>query len=501
MGSLRETNPSLWVETAPAPPEAYPSLAGSVEVDVAVVGSGITGTLTALRLKESGARVALIEAGRLCSGVTGYTTAKVTSLHGLVYAGLASSHGDETAKAYGDANQAGLDLIARLVEERGIDCDFSRRSAFTYTTEESELQSIQEESDTAVRLGLPAEFTNQTELPFEVLGAVRFDDQAQFHPRRFCLALAEAIGGDGSHVFENSRVRDVDAGSTCTVSTADGSVTAGHVVLATHLPFLDRGAFFAKCAPYRSYALALETDQREIRGMYLSAGQTTRSLRTAEGDSFLIVGGEGHKTGESDDTYEHYAALERWASEHFNGAPVRHRWSAQDYSPVDGMPFVGQQLPGSNVLVAVGFKKWGMTNGAAAALMLSDHIAERDNEWAEHFSAARMGSALTSSEFYKANAGAAKHLVGDRIAAASADPADSLAPGEGGIVTIDDEKVAAFREEDGTLHAVSAVCTHLGCFLAFNTAERSWDCPCHGSRYGLDGRVINGPALEDLEQK
>jgi Rieske Fe-S protein len=351
-------------------------------------------------------------------------------------------------------------------------------------------------------LGLPADFVTETELPFTVVGAVRFTNQAQFHPRRFCLALLESLAAGGAHVFEMSRVRDVDGDDgDLAVSTADGTVRARHVVLATHLPFLDRGLFFAKCHPMRSYAMTIEPAEGAAvpQGMYLSADSPTRSLRTAEGDRFLIVGGEGHKVGQDDDTREHYTALESWAAEHFPGAPVRHRWSAQDHVPVDGTPFVGPQSSGSNVLVATGFKKWGMSNGAAAALMLTDHILGRDNPWVEAFDSTRTGSAITSSELFKENANVAKRFVGDRLAAIRAESVDTLAPGQGDICELDGERVAAFRDDDGTLHAVSPVCRHLGCIVAFNTAERTWDCPCHGSRYKVDGTLIEGPATADLD--
>jgi len=287
------------------------------------------------------------------------------------------------------------------------------------------------------------------------------------------------------------------------VTTKSGAIRAGTVILATHLPFLDRGLFFAKCWPERSYAIAVRPGPRTptLAGMYLSADQPTRSLRaTAEG--VLIVGGEGHKAGQDPDTSQRYAALEAWAGTELGTGEVTHRWSAHDHRSVDGLPFVGRLLPRSNVLVATGFGKWGMTNGAAAARILSDLVIGADNPWSEVFDATRMGSVITSSELYKENADAAgRRLVGDRLATLRPPPADGLAPGEGGIVRLEGDKVAAFRDDDGTLHAVSPVCTHVGCLVAFNRAERTWDCPCHGSRFTVDGQVIEGPALTPLEPK
>ena len=501
MGSTQEVNPSLWITSASSERE-YPRLEGEVTVDVAVVGGGIAGTITAALLKQAGASVALLEAGRLCAGVTGYTTAKVTALHGLIYAGLAASHSKEAAHAYADANTHGIETIGSLVVAHNIDCDFERRPALTYTTDPNRLGDIEAEVEAAQQAGLPATFTTQTELPFPVTAAVRLDGQAQFHPRRFCLGLAATLPGGGSHVFERSQVLVVEDKSA-TVTTEAGTVRARTVVLATHLPFLDRGLFFAKCWPERSYAIAVRPGPRmpELSGMYLSADKPTRSLRgTAEG--VLIVGGEGHKAGQDPDTRQRYAALEEWADTELGTTEVTHRWSAHDYHSVDGLPFVGRLLPGSNVLVATGFGKWGMANGAAAARIVTDHITGAPNAWSGVFDATRQRAVITSSEFYKENADAVgRRLVGDRLATLRPPAADSLAPGEGGIVRLGGDKVAAYRDDEGILHAVSPVCTHVGCLVAFNRAERTWDCPCHGSRFNVDGQVIEGPALAPLEPK
>lgn len=503
MGSLHEKNPSLWVETLR--PKAPPNvLAGQLTADVVVVGGGITGLVTAALLVEEGTNVVVVEAGRLASGVTGYTTAKVTALHGMKYAQLEQNHDADTARAYAEANMAGLSTIDDLILRYELDCEWEPASAFTYTTQSSGVDQIAEEAAAAQRAGLAAVTTTETELPFDVAAAVRLDEQAQFHPRKFCLGLAAALEGRGMRIFEDSRVLDVDDGSPCTVKCASGEIHAGWVVLASHLPFLDRGLFFAKAFPERSYALAWKpaTDDGERpRGMYISSDQPTRSLRSAA-DGHLIVGGEGHKAGTEPNTPGRYSALESWAREHFGPGEVTHKWSAQDPRPVDGLPYVGRQLPKSNVAVATGFAKWGMTNSAASARILTDLIAGRDNPWAKVFEATRLGSAITSSSFYKENYDAVgRHLVGDRLKTLKPPPADKLAPGDGGICEWKGEKVAAYRDEDGTIHAVSPVCTHLGCLVAFNPAETTWDCPCHGSRYTVDGEVIEGPALRNLEPK
>ena len=502
MGSLNEKNPSLWVDTCR--PEAPANiLAGDVTADVVVVGGGITGLVTAALLVDEGSDVVLVEAGRLASGVTGYTTAKVTALHGLKYAPLEKSHSAETARAYAEANTAGLTTIDDLILRHEIDCEWEPASAFTYTTKSSEVDKIAEEAAAAQRAGLSAVTTTETELPFDVAAAVRLDEQAQFHPRKFCLGLAAALEERGVRIFEDSRVLDVDDGSPIKVECPSGTIEAQWVVLASHLPFLDRGLFFAKAFPERSYALAWKRpdDAAPVRGMYISSDSPTRSLRSSA-DGHLIIGGESHKVGTEPDTPGRYQAIESWAKENFGPGEVTHKWSAQDPKSVDGMPYVGRQLPRSNVVVATAFAKWGMTNGAASARILTDLISGRDNPWAEAFDATRLSGAITSSSFYKENYDAVgRHLIGDRLNTLNPPDAEDLAPGEGGICKWKGEKVAAYRDESGEIHAVSPVCTHVGCLVSFNPAETTWDCPCHGSRYTVEGEVIEGPALRNLEPK
>ena len=294
----------MWVTTSVGP--EYPALDGDIEVDVAVIGAGLTGLTTARLLAGSGPSVAVIEAGRVCSGVTGYTTAKVTSLHRLVYRELIDRHGEERAAVYADANQAAITRIADLVADDGIDCDLEAAEAFTYTADAGHVGEVEAEVEAALRLGLPARFTTDTDLPFPVEAAIGFTGQAQFHPRKYCLGLADAVVAAGGRVHEHTRAVDVDeSDGRCVVTTDRGTITAGRVVLATHLPFLDQGGFFARAHPYRSYAIAVTAAGPAPAGMYITVEQPGRSLRRT-GDGGLIVGGEGHKTGQDDDTRERY---------------------------------------------------------------------------------------------------------------------------------------------------------------------------------------------------
>jgi nitrite reductase/ring-hydroxylating ferredoxin subunit len=276
--------------------------------------------------------------------------------------------------------------------------------------------------------------------------------------------------------------------------------------VATHFPFLDRGGYFARMHPERSYGLGLylKRGTHAPQGMYLSTespAHTVRSHPTASGE-MVIAGGESHKTGQGGDTAERVARLERWARERFDVRSIEYRWSTQDNMPVDGVPFIGRLAPFQKCLwVATGFMKWGLTNGTAAGMILCDLIAGRDNPWASLFDSTRFKPFASAKELVKENVNVGAHFVGDHLSPPDVRSVGSIAPGEAGIVRRGAGKVAAYREGDGTLHAVSAVCTHLGCQVKWNAAERSWDCPCHGSRFDVTGRVIQGPAVKDLEPK
>ncbi len=500
MGSLSQANPSVWVGATASSP-SFPSLSGTVEVDVAVVGAGITGLTTALLLKQAGAKVAVVEADQVASGTTGYTTAKVTSLHGLTYAELVAKHGHDKAQQYAQANQAGVERIAALVDELAIDCQFERRAALTYTTDPQRRADVAAEVEAATSVGLPATYVETTDLPYQVEAAVRLEDQAQFHPRQYCLALAAAIHGEGSHVFESTRALDIDeTGDSPVVRTGGGDVVAANVVVATLLPFVDLGGFFAKAHPVSSYALAVRIDGDLPEGMYLGADSPTRSVRQVhlDGEMGLILGGESHKVGQGGDTEQYYASLESWARTTFPVRSIDWRWSAHDYVPIDSVPYVGRSPRSQRVHVATGFKKWGMTNGTAAGMILSDLLLGRENPWSEVFDATRVDASSSLKEFVKENVDVGKRFMKDHVARISSPPADSLTPGQGGLVDLDGDEVAAFRHLDGTLQAVSAICTHLGCVVQWNPAETTWDCPCHGSRFACDGKVIYGPATTDL---
>jgi glycine/D-amino acid oxidase-like deaminating enzyme/nitrite reductase/ring-hydroxylating ferredoxin subunit len=499
--SVHEDYRSYWAKSARA--QGYDALEAGLEADVAVVGGGIVGVTSALRLAEEGASVVLLEARRIGSGASGYNTAKVTSLHALIYSELAGRFGEELARAYGEMNEAGLGLIADRVDRHGIDCDFRRKPNFTYSEDEAAAETLMEEAGAAKRLGLPASFVAEVEeLPLDVRAAVRFADQAEFHPLKYLHALASAAAEAGCRIFERSRVVSIDQGDACELRTGRGGrVRAGDAIVATHLPILDRGLYFARSHPERSYALLARLAGTVPQGMYLSDESPPHSLRavpTPDGE-LLMVGGESHKAGQSD-AAERYRKLEEWARQRFEIGSVEHRWATQDHIPHDKLPFIGRVWPfSSRILTATGMRKWGLAMGSSAGSILADRILGRENPWSDSFDPLRAHPIAGGPSFVKENANAGLRFFSDRLTKRAAER--DLDSGEGAVIGSGLGQRAVYRDEQGELHSLSARCTHLGCIVSFNRAERTWDCPCHGSRFGLDGEVIEGPAVSPLQAK
>jgi glycine/D-amino acid oxidase-like deaminating enzyme/nitrite reductase/ring-hydroxylating ferredoxin subunit len=499
---VEPANRSLWIETTSE--TKYPALEDDVDLDAVVVGGGITGVTTAWLLKDAGLRVALVEMRRIGGGATGYTTAKLTVGHNLIYTALEREHGEDAARTYATSNQWAIDGLDQLVAELGIDCDWERASNYVYTELEERVGDLEKELEASVRAGVAAELTKETDLPYPVAAALRVDSQAQFHPRKFVQGLAARIAGDDSHVFEQTRATDVQRGDATTVVTPNGTLRGRHVVLATHMPFMDRGLFFAKAHPHKSYAISARIDAAAAPlGMYINAEQPTRSVRSApgaDGERFLVIGGESHKPGRDDDTRQRYEALERFLSERFKAEDVEHRWSTHDYVPVDQLPYIGRlRKRDDRVLVATGFAKWGLTKGVVAAAILSDSILGRRNPWAPVFDAKRLRLKSSARRFVTENGKVAAWFVGDRVRPRDGrDDVARLLPGDGTVARIGATHLAVHLDDDGNLHAVSARCTHLGCLVGWNRADRTWECPCHGSRFAADGTLVQGPATEPL---
>jgi glycine/D-amino acid oxidase-like deaminating enzyme/nitrite reductase/ring-hydroxylating ferredoxin subunit len=495
---------SFWAATVADDPTRYPALQGDLEVDVAIVGGGIVGLTAALLLQRAGRRVAVLEARLLARQVTGRSTAKITSQHGLIYHRLETSFGAAGARAYGAANQAGLEQILRLADELGIACDLERAAAYVYGRSGAQLARLEQEAEAAQRLGLPARFTRECPLPFAVAGAVRFDDQAQFNPCKYLLGLAAAVQSGGGAVFEGSRVQAIEHGEPCRVRAEQGVVTARDVIDATHMPLVSEGKFFAKAYPYTHAMVAARIDPaRAPAGMFISADQPTRSVRAARWgeQTWLVAVGGAFKPGQPDVERRNFDELVRDLRGDFGVGEVAYAWTNEDFESMDGMPFVGRATSSSaHLYVATGFNAWGITNGTAAGMILADLIAGRANPWAAVFDATRIKPVAGAGSFITENLGVGAQLVGGYVKGRERS-LEALQRGEAAVLKLDGKRTAAFRDEQGRVHAVSAVCTHLGCVLGWNPVDRTWDCPCHGSRFAPDGSVLHGPATKALEPR
>lgn len=493
---------SLWRDLER--PDLGPTAFREAPADVVVAGAGVTGLTAAVLLQQAGLRVVVVEAAGLGErAVTTRSTVKVTVGHGTLLSRIADARGEQAAAAYVQANQAGYAQILALATDQGIDCQLQTGLAHVlYAEGPDDVATVDAQAQVAVRLGLDVAVGTADALPFEVEAAVAFRDQAQLHPGQYLIGLAQAFQRDGGVLIEGTRVVDVDEGSSgCRVATTAGDLHADHVIVATQYPILDRGGQFTRTKAHRSYAIAGVLPEGTPAGMTINAGTPTHSTRTAlaDGQALLVVVGEGHEVGHEEDTEARWDRLAAWAAERFGVGEIRYHWSAQETESLDHVPLIGHVTPLSRrVLTATGFGGWGMTNGTAAALMMRDLILERDNPWIEVFDARRAERSLPGPSVLGQGLRVAGTWVKDHASRPPAQAPEDLAPGQAAVLTVDGERTACYRDEAGAVHAVSATCTHMGCTVRWNGGERSWDCPCHGSRFDPDGQILNAPATAPL---
>jgi glycine/D-amino acid oxidase-like deaminating enzyme/nitrite reductase/ring-hydroxylating ferredoxin subunit len=484
---------SLWLDTTQGTARREAPLPSTT--DVAVLGAGIAGMTTAYLLAETGRSVLVLEAGEIGGGVSGNTTAKLTAQHELIYHRIGSR-----AAGYGRSQLAALDWVVATAARTGIECDLERVDSHVHTTDSARLPILHQEVTAAVDAGLPADFVEKIDPPLDAVGAVRFRDQAQFHPRKWLLGLAELIEAAGGRIIEGVRATGLREGDPSIVRTTAGAVRAKDVVVATHYPVFDRGLFFARLEPTRDLVVTGPAE-REVTGTYLDeqSHHSVRAVPTPAGPQ-VIVGGEHYRVGDHVDVEARFARLEAWARQHVGLEEVRYRWSAHDMSTLDSVPYVGRYHPrATHLWVATGFGQWGMTGGTAAGLLLRDLVAGTANEHEQLYDPNRF-SLRAAGSLVSANATVAKFMAGDHVRALTKPGLANLPPGEAVVTRQGTSMVAAYRDDAGELHAVGAHCTHLGCLVAFNNAERTWDCPCHGSRFDVDGQVVQGPAVRPLRR-
>ncbi|HOQ16892.1 MAG TPA: FAD-dependent oxidoreductase [Defluviitaleaceae bacterium] len=498
---IKEKSNSYWITSTKR--TAYPELTEEISVDAAIIGGGMAGISCAYYLKNEGLKVCIIDRKRILEGVTGHTTAKITAQHHLIYDSLISDFGIEKASQYAEANLWAIEEIDRIISENHINCDFIRQPAFVYTQSDEYIEKIEKELRAAEQIGIHASFENELPLPFSVKAAIKFDNQAQFHPRKFLLSLAEKLVNEGVLIYENTRMKDISDENPYRVITDKGEIKAKYVIIASHFPVYDHLAFyFARMYQSRTYALGLKIKEKFPGGMYLSAESPSRSLRaqpTEEGELVLLVG-EEHKTGQPQETKSYYEALKKFACENYDVESIPYHWSTQDCMPLDNIPYIGRIKDGvENMFVATGFKKWGMTHSIISGLIIKDLIINRDNSWIELYNPSRFTLKQSFKKFFEVNLDVAKELVSGKLEIPENSLKD-LKNEEGVVIDIEGRKVGAYKDNKGEVYLVDTTCSHLGCELKWNDAEKSWDCPCHGSRFTYTGEVIQGPAVKNLQR-
>ncbi len=491
----KERGESLWIQeeyryTQDNVKIARPTLTEQINADVAVIGGGLAGILTAFHLKERGLSVVVLECSEVGSGMTKNTTAKITSQHGLIYDKLLTSKGEERAREYAMANQKAIERYEEIIRSQQIDCEFEILPNYIYAKEND--RKLQSEVDAAKRLGLPAQLTRETTLPFPVKAAVRFDRQAQFHPLKFLDAIAKQLT-----IYEHTNITEVrDDG---TILTSQGSVRAKSVVIATHYPFINvPGFYFLKLHQERYYLSALEGcysgGREQLDGMYLDADPQGYSLRNYK--DLVIFGAVNHRSGEYKPK-DAYQKIEEAARRYYPEAKIKYMWSNQDCMTPDSVPYIGRYSSSTpNLYVATGFNQWGMSSSMVSAMIISDLITGRNTEYRKVFYPRRM--MLSGSKKMLQDVGIVTNSLLLEHLKIPRDTIKDIKVGQAGIVNRGGQKYGVYRETEEKYYFISTKCPHLGCSLEWNQNELTWDCPCHGSRFDYHGKLISNPAMRDV---
>ncbi len=496
-------NSSYWVESTKQ--TNYPKISENIDTDILIIGGGITGIATAYMLSNSDLNITIVEADKMAMGVTANTTAKITSQHGLLYDYLLNTFGFETAKGYLDSNEEAIKTIGDIVKKENIECDFSSEDAYVYTCNKSNVQKIVDEVSAVTSLGLKGEYVTNSPLPFPIEAGIKFPNQAKFHPRKYLLSLLSILENRNVNLFENSKVVDIKhKQNVYEVYVNDCIITTKHLVMACHYPIKNfPGMYFIKMYQDSSYAVGVELDEEVFDGMYISCDEPITSFRNTiqeNGKKLLIVGGSDHKTGTTDvDIESSYTNIENYIKSIYPKAKIKYRWMTEDCISLDKIPYIGEFstfLP--NMYVATGYKKWGMTTSHVAAKIISDKILGIDNPYEKVYTATRLKPIKNSKEFGNMVKQSVYSLAINKLTPPIISYKE-LENDSGGVVNYKGKKLGIYKDKNGKMFAVNPYCKHLGCELSWNNLEKTWDCPCHGSRYDYMGNIITEPTVESLD--
>lgn len=499
---LPPVSDSYWKHTARLP--QFPSLEESIKTDIAIVGGGITGITAAYLLAKQNISVTLIDAATLLSGTTGRTTAKITAQHGLVYDEFMQHFGEEKTDFYYQANIQAARLIEELIQTHNIDCDYSKQDSIIYTNDEKYIEQLEAEKHVYDQLNIDNDLSSQMPLEIPIKSALTMKNQAQFNPFKYLQALITAAVEMGVQFYEQTRATNVEYNKHAAIITESGHrITCRYAISASHYPFYDGTGFYpTRLYADRSYIIGAECSDPYPGGMYISAEEPTRSIRSTQldGKNLWLFGGENHKTGQGKSLISHYDALNKFAQNHFTIKTIPYRWSAQDLVTLDKLPYIGPITKNqTSILVATGFRKWGMTTGTMAAQLMIDMITERDNPYSQLFLPSRFNADPVLKSFASFNTDVAKHLIKGKLSHSESKTTE-LEADEAMIARVEGKRAGVYKDEDNKLHIVDTTCTHLGCEVNWNSGERSWDCPCHGSRFSYTGDVLDGPAKKPLKK-
>lgn len=493
-------NKSLWTHTARG--KEHDKLNGNIKTEILIVGGGIAGLTTAYLLAKKGLIVTLVEADYIGYGASGRNTGKVNPQHNIIYSKIYKKYGKDKAREYFDANNKAIDLIENIITEYNIKCDYEKMPSYLYTENDEKADELLQEFNTCKELGIECEYSMEIPLPIEVKGAIKFNYGGQFHPKKYVDGLRDAIDSLGVHIYERTPVKNVDfIDKHIEVTTIDQhKIETKKLIICSHFPFFDGLSFyFARLRPDRSHIVAGEYSGDFPKGTFINVEDPRRSLRIYEDGEkrYLLIGGENHRVGVGGPDTNHYERLKNYGKEKFGIEKYRYNWSAQDYITSDKIPYIGYlNSVRDNVYVATGFAKWGMTNGTVAAMIISELISDDKSVFEDTFSPSRH-EGYTNKEFIKNNIEMASEFVKSKFQKSSA---EMPKPGEGKVVTLNNKKYGAYRDQMGKLYIVDITCTHVGCELKWNITEKTWDCPCHGSRFSVLGSVLEGPATVPLNK-
>lgn len=471
---------------------------------VLIIGAGLTGLNTAYLLKDSGFKVGVIDATTLGYGVSGYTTAKITVQHDVIYDYLINSFSLNEAKQYLKANEEGLKLIKQIINENNIQCDFKEQTAYVYATDDTELKQIKKEMEAYEKLGIDGFFTENIPLPNKVLGAIGIRNQGQFNPLKYLYSLYNILNNSSfCDIYENVRAMNIKPHNDhIDVETEEGTIHANKVVVASHYPFDNSfGLYFLRLYQDKSYVIAARTKEEPFEGMYINIKDPIYSMRYqfSEKENLLILAGGNHRSGEKENEDDSYKELEDFLNTNFKGAEIVSKWSTQDCMTYDKVPYIGLYSKSiDNLYVATGFKKWGMTHSAAAAIILKNKLLNINDDFSEIFDPSRITPSQSAKEFFSSIKSITTAFA-KRLAPAP-DELMEVKVGEGKVIIYNGKKVGVYKDEKEDYFCINPVCAHLGCSLSFNEAEKTWDCPCHGSRYDIKGNILEGPTVKPLDK-